>query len=66
MTTIAKKFRRKLIYVHNGQIFRKRYMRRLALGNKLGAFIRTKIFGRYVLASLILKVKKKRLEKKKK
>jgi len=44
--TITRKFRRKMIHLYSGQVFKKRLMRRAMRGYKLGAFTMTKIFGR--------------------
>jgi ribosomal protein S19 len=44
--TITKKFRRKMICLYSGKVFKKRLMRLAMRGYKLGAFNMTKVFGR--------------------
>jgi ribosomal protein S19 len=64
--TVTRKFRRKMICIHNGRVFIKRRMRLAMRGYKLGAFIMTKIFGRWIAKSMAIKAKRKKQDKKKK
>jgi len=64
--TITRKFRRKMICLYSGRVFKKRLMRLSMRGYKTGAFNMTKIFGRWIAKSMSLKAKRKKQDKKKK
>jgi len=65
-TTITKKFRKKLIKIYTGKVYKKRLMRRRTVGYNLGDFAMTKVFGHFIDKSMALKAKQKKQDKKKK
>jgi ribosomal protein S19 len=64
--TLTRQFRKKKILLLSGKVFKKVKVKVSMIGYKLGAFTTTKIFGRMIAKSMLIKARQKKQDKKKK